>query len=150
MLCDRNAAADIHGSDYYSVVFRLHFRRQSRIAALPPPSRHANTMVIREGIQDARFNTTSLDPGRGSRGWIFSAGDYFCMISPPRPLRLPPMLDRITNRLYGPERQTPQEEGVTTYSQFQKKSYEVSFSPIIIFRQQARNCNMQELDMETL
>ena len=100
MLCDRNAAFYIHGSDYYSAVFRLHFRRQSRIATLlrtlPPVARHANTMVIREGIQDARFNATSLVKERKRmRGWIFSAGDYFCMISPP-PF-LDRMLDRITN-----------------------------------------------------
>ena len=97
MLCDHNAA-DIHGSDYYSVVFRLHFRRQSRIATLllrtllSPVARHANTMVIREGIQDARFNTTSLE--KEEEGMDILGGRLFLHDFSPS---LPRMLDRITN-----------------------------------------------------
>lgn len=42
-----------------------------------PPSRPAGIQWSSEGVQDARFNT------RRRRRWIFSAGDYFCMISSP-------------------------------------------------------------------
>ena len=97
MLCDRNAD-DIHGSDYYSVVFRLHFRRQSRIATLllpsrRPPREHNGHQRGNSGCQ-IQYNVAREGEEEEEEGMDILGGRLFLHDFSPS---LPRMLDRITN-----------------------------------------------------